>query len=119
MRLGQIKRATESLYTGTATVYMAGYEKGAHGAQERTRAVLFENIPCRLSYDRKVPNDQDTTGAVIQDVTMFCDPSYIIPPGSRVVITQNGRERSFDCSGQAAVYESHQEVELTVLREKA
>ena len=119
MSLGQIKQAVASLYTGKATVYTAGYEINGHGAQERSWSVVYENIPCRLSFDRKVPNDQDTTGLIIQDITMFCDPSYSIPPGSKIVITQNGQTRTYECSGPSAVYESHQEVELTAHRERA
>lgn len=119
MSLGQIKQAVASLYTGRATVYTAGYVKNEHGAQERSWSAVYTDIPCRLSFDRKVPNDQDTTGLVIQDITMLCDPSYEIPPGSKIDITQNGRTRTYECSGPSAVYESHQEVELTVHRERA
>lgn len=119
MSLGQIKRAIESLYTATATIYTTTYTKNSHGVQEKSRQPAYEDIPCRLSYDRKVANDQDTTGTIVQDITMFCDPSYDIPPGSKIVIAQNGRERTYKCSGQAAVYESHQEVELTAYRKRA
>ena len=119
MSLGQIKQAIESLYSGKATVYTVTYQKNSHGAQERSESALYTDIPCRLSYDRKVSNDQGTTGAILQDITMYCDPSYNIPPGSKIVITQNGATRTYECSSQSAVYESHQEVELTVHRKKA
>ena len=117
--LGQIKGALQHMYIGTATVYGYSYTTGEHGAEVKTQTALFTNIPCRLSYDRKVANDQDTHGQILQDITMHCDPSYNIPPGSKIVITQNGRTRTYKCSSQAAVYESHQEIELTAYRERA
>lgn len=119
MSLGQIKQAIESLYTGKATIYTAVHEKNAHGAQDQSWDVLYEEIPCRLSYDRKAANSQDTYGAVDQDVTLYCDPSYIIPAGAKVKVVQNGAERTYECGSDPAVYESHQEVELTAYRKRA
>lgn len=119
MSLGQIKSALEQLHTGTATVYGITYSTGEHGAEVAEEAPVFEDIPCRLSYDRKVSNDEDTYGRIIQDITMFCDPSYTIAPGSRIVITQNGVSREYRSASQAAVYESHQEIELTAFRRRA
>ena len=119
MSRGAIKQAIESLYAGKAKVYTTSYVTDAHGAQKRSQSVLYDAVPCRLSYDRKVPNDQDTYGMIIQDITLFCDPSYAIPAGAKIDITQNGRTTTYECSGQAAVYESHQEIELTALRKRA
>lgn len=121
MSLGQIKQALQTLYTGTATVYTYGYvtdERGAEVMSEEATEALTD-IPCRLSYDRKENNEQNTVGTIVQDITMHCDPSYDIPAGSKIVITQNGVTRTYKCSSKPAVYESHQEVELTAYRERA
>ena len=119
MNVEQTKRELQRLYTGRATVYAYSYEKGNHGSQVKTTQVLYEDIPCRRSYDRKVVNDQDTHGLIIQDITMYCDPDSVIPSGSRTAITQDGRTEAYMCSSQPAVYECHQEVELTAYRERA
>ena len=119
MSLGQIKKELQRLYTGKATVYVYSWETDKNKVQKKTCTAILTDIPCRLSYDRKVNNEQDTTGDILQDITMICDPSYNIPAGSKIVITQNGATRTYRCSSDPAVYESHQEVELTTYRKKA
>jgi hypothetical protein len=117
--LRSAKEAARMLYTGSATVYNYAYAKNEHGVDVKQEYIVFKDIPCRLSYDRKAVNSQDTVGDEVQDITMFCDPEYDIPAGSKIVITQAGVTRKFKCSSPAAVYESHQEVELTVYRGRA
>ena len=117
--LKSIKDAARMLYTGSATVYNYRYTKDEHGVDGKSEYIVLTGIPCRLSYDRKSPTEQDEAGNEVQDITMFCDPEYDIPAGSKIVITQAGAVRKFQCSSPPAVYESHQEVELTVYRGRA
>ena len=119
MSLVQINTEPATLYTGKATIYSYSYATGEHGAKEKSLTPILEDIPCRLSFSRKAENEQDTAGSIVQDVTMYCDPSYEIPSGSKIVITQNGVTRTYKCSSDPAVYESHQEVELTAYRKRA
>lgn len=119
MSLGQIKKELQTLYTGKATIYSYSYATGEHGVKQKGDIPILTDIPCRLSFSRKAENEQDTTGSIVQDITMYCDPSYEIPSGSKIVITQNGVTRTYKCSSDPAVYESHQEVELTAYRKRA
>jgi hypothetical protein len=43
---------------------------------------------------------------------VFLDPAVPVPPGSKLVITQNGVTGEYVRSGEPAVYTFHKEVQL-------
>ena len=49
---------------------------------------------------------------VAQTVTLYIDPSVVIPEGSKITVTQNQVTADYGRSGKAAVYTDHQEVPL-------
>lgn len=82
--------------------------------------LVQEGIPCHLSYSSAVPAAGSSTAAsVVQSIKLFLAPEPVIPPGSRIEVTQQGRTENYDQSGQAAVYSSHQEILLELWREYA
>lgn len=107
----------ESLYNSTCSVY--GYiterdeETGIDGIKEKE---LYKDIPCRISY-KSIPNAQQTeTGATLKQVIkLFCSPDIEISAGSRIICGGV----SYRAAGQATLYASHQEIELTLDKEWA
>lgn len=121
MRIPNAKRYIEALYSGAADVYDFQYEDTGHGAKVLSSEpqLVYEGIPCRISYENREANDQDRYGDVRQEIVMFCDPSYRIRPGARIEVEQAGASQSYECAGKAAVYVSHQEIRLEIHRERA
>lgn len=112
--LGNIKRATESLYHGRMDVvtYQDVTDPETHitGMQEVTKQ---EGIPCRLSYS-SAPSTSGTQTATNtgQTIKVFYSPEIAIKSGSKLVITQNGQTTTYKASGEPKNYESHNEVEV-------
>ena len=79
-----------------------------------------EEIPCHLSYSSTaLAAGSDTVTAVAQTIKLFLAPELVVPPGSRIEVTQQGRTESYAQSGKAAVYSSHQEILLEIWKEYA
>lgn len=70
-------------------------------------------IPCHLDYGDVGPVEALEPGQrVVLGATLFLAPEVEIAPGSRVSVKQNGVQLVFEASGEAAVYQTHQEVPL-------
>ena len=115
------RMAIEATYDGTCRIYKMRPVKDPDTKVTRQEEVLVqEGIPCHLSYSSAVPAAGSSTAAsVVQSIKLFLAPEPVIPPGSRIEVTQQGRTESYDQSGQAAVYSSHQEILLELWRECA
>lgn len=115
------RKAIEATYDGTCRIYRMRPVKDPDTKVTRQEEVLVqEGIPCHLSYSSAVPAAGSSTAAsVVQSIKLFLAPEPVIPPGSRIEVTQQGRTESYDQSGQAAVYSSHQEILLELWREYA
>ena len=73
-----------------------------------------------LSYSSTAPAaGSDTVAGVAQTIKLFLAPEPVVPPGSRIEVTQQGRTESYAQSGKAAVYSSHQEILLEIWKEYA
>ena len=121
MKFPNIKREVESLYTGRASVYDFVYTDNGHGAKAMSDepALVYGNIPCRLSYERKDQVVQGNYGDINQEIVMYCNPKYDISPGAKIVITQAGNTEEYECAGLKAMYVSHQEIRLEAFRKRA
>lgn len=109
------RRLLEKTYDGSMAVYTAGKEK-LKGESVLSWSMLHDGIPCALSM-LKVPElrrAQDA-GGIEYTAVLFCAPEIEIPPGSRITVTQYGRETAFCYSGECIRYPTHQE--LSVKRE--
>lgn len=112
------KNALTSLWTGRADIYnreaVLNTGNGRNEPQERLKS---RAVPCRLSY-KAIPSvsEQDGAAVVAQTVTMFIGREAEVPPGSKVVVTQNGVTEVYAASGKPAVYTHHQEITLEVFK---
>lgn len=110
----KVRRAIESLYTGICNVivYDDVTDPETH-LTEKDEVVVFENIPCKLSFERVNSNvSSETYSEKGQGVKLFVNPELVVPPGSKIVVEQNNVVNAYKLSGEPAVYASHQEIPL-------
>lgn len=108
------RRALEATYDGTCRIYGRKAVKDPETMVTRQEeALVQEGIPCHLSFSSAAPAAvAGTVTQVAQTIKLFLAPELLIPPGSRIEVTQQGRSESYAQSGKAAVYSSHQEIVL-------
>jgi len=109
-----MKNIIESLYTGICDIYE--YQKDTDPVSKITKNIETEvciNKKCRVSYKTISSSEQtDTTDNISQVIKLFIDPNLNVKPGSKIIVTQNGRSTSYISSGQPAIYTNHQEIIL-------
>lgn len=111
------RRAIESLYTGRCTVIEYRKIKKANKSTGFEEVTVIENQPCRLSYSRVTKaNETESATEITQTPKVFLPPELQIKPGSKLVISQNGRTTEFKNSGEPAVYSTHQEIMLELFK---
>lgn len=72
-----------------------------------------EKKPCRISFEDIYSNEEtDTEAKKAQKIKLFIAPELVIKPGSKIVVTGRGRTTIYKNSGEAAVYNTHQEIML-------
>ncbi|MCM1297132.1 MAG: hypothetical protein NC311_16450 [Muribaculaceae bacterium] len=78
---------------------------------------LFEDQPCKLSFEKQTTTDENHVATVTQGVKLFLSPDLVIPAGCKIVVKRfNELEREFEYSqsGEAAPFTNHQEITLTL-----
>ena len=108
------KEAIQSLWDGRATITVReGVLDERTGRTEPVERVTASELPCRISFTTVKSTEPDEEAArVAQTVTLYIDPSVVIPEGSKITVTQNQVTTDYERSGKAAVYTDHQEVPL-------
>ncbi len=108
--------AVKSLWRSSCTVKtrtVATDEKT--GRETDGEEVIFENIPCRISFESaNVLSQSDAAYPKTQTITLFTDRETDIPPGSKITVTHNGVTESYEMSGVPAVYSTHRETPLAL-----
>ena len=108
-----VKKAIESLYTGTCTVIEQRKVQKANKSTGFENIIVLEDEPCRLSFKNISSTSSGDVAASLKQVTvLFLSPSVTVKPGSKVRVTQNDVTADYESSGQPAIYPSHQEVIL-------
>lgn len=106
------------LWTGSCTVISR--IKKQDPVIKRTEFVeetIYENEPCRLSYQTLTPTtNKNGVAEVVQVPKLFISNELVIPPGSKIIVTQNGRTTEFSNSSEPAVYTNHQEIVLELFK---
>lgn len=119
-QLKKAKKAIQSLWTGVCNIFGFKDVEDKYGATIHTEVVLFENLPCRLSFKNISQTSQTESFAVSsQIVKLFIAPEVYVPPGSVIEVTQNGVTRKYKHSGISAVYTNHQEIVLEAYKGSA
>lgn len=106
----------EKMYESICSVWQFSrvYDKATHSTKMK-KVALFENVPCHVSYGISGAAKQTDTIAVIgQNITLYLPPEYAVPAGCEIIIEGQGRTTKYESSGEPAVYQSHQEISLTL-----
>ena len=78
---------------------------------------VVENQPCKLSFEKLNAVVQTGTAAKqTQGTKLFIAPEIKVKPGSKIIVEQNGVTTEYSASGVPAVYPSHVEIKLELLR---
>jgi len=117
-QLLMVRKVIESQYDGFCDVIE--YQKRQNLMTKITNfeeVVVKKGERCRLSFENvQVNTETDTTSNVGMKVKLFIAPELNIKPGSKIVVTQNGRITAYKNSGEPAVYATHQEVMLEIFK---
>lgn len=108
------QKAIRKLWDGLCDVYVRETQVNpASGRDEPVPVLLHQNVPCRLSYHLIAETKEDSGAEKIQQTTkLFLAKDVEIPPGSKLVVTQEGKTEAYSRTGQPAVYSHHQEIML-------
>jgi len=113
-----VRKAIESLYTGICTVKQ--WEDVTDPISKITSSqevIKFDNQPCKLSYEKQTSATNTVGPALIsQTIKLFINPELNIAPGSKIIVTQNGKTTEFSRSGEPAVFSNHQEITLVLFK---
>ncbi len=112
-----IDKILKRLFNGTCDVIEFLEKKDKFGIIQFSEKVVLRDIPCRICY-KKVNSavKGKASDYVTQTVTLIIDRDIDIKNGSIIKVFQNGKEVFYQKTGEAAVYESHREINM-VLRD--
>ena len=116
------RRAIERFYDDRCYIYETGYIKDLEtGITKASNDILVvENEPCRISFKSLAPAAQTNGPAELsQEIKLFIAPEHNIKEGSKIVVNRNGKILEYKHSGASALYDSHQEIVLTLVKEYA
>lgn len=111
----------EQTYDGTCAIYnLQDVKDPETKITEQKEVTLQADISCHLSFSGVVTAEGTGTSTdVKQEIKLFLAPEILVPPGSRIEVTQHGATESYSRSGKPAVYSSHQEIMLEFWKEYA
>ena len=112
------KKAMERLWRDSCTVYVRESVVQDSLTAFRERA-LYEDIPCKLSFQTLPAAGEGDIAQVSQAVKLFLSKEYEIPAGSRIEVFREGRQFQFRRSGEAGIFSLHQEILMEPVKERA
>ncbi|MFI3175802.1 MAG: hypothetical protein R3Y53_11525 [Bacillota bacterium] len=107
-----MRRIVPLLYNLVCSIFVQKEVIDKRGVTTFLEEVLYENVPCRMSYVSHKPSKSwGKTGVELayesrKKVKLFLDSSLVVPVGAVVVIS--GQKYLY--SGASAVYSGHQEI---------
>lgn len=118
--MSKARRAVESLFDDTCTIYTHEQIKDAEtGVTQQQKIIYAENIPCRISFSNFPSANNGEQSKIRQGVKLFINTEIKIPAGSFITITRQGMATDYACTGQPAIYKTHQEINLELYEEYA
>lgn len=108
------KKAIESMYRDTATVYTQSNVKNSSGFDddEKELEIVTKDIPVKVSKSGLKSGGKDTYAEMNYDAVIYLDTKLELPSGAIIDVTDvNGRIRRYKrASGGYMSYITHQEV---------
>ena len=112
-QLVKAQKIIEASYQGRCVVTTYQKQRKADHSTEFAEKVLYDNIPCRLSFESiSQATGTNNANAVTQNIKLFVSPNYDIPPGCKIRVTQGQFTAEYKSSGLPSVYPTHQEIIL-------
>lgn len=111
------RKVIENTYTDTCTVFEFEDIK-EKGITKKRRFLKFQGIKCALSTigirtrTISTTNQTDIENNISYDAKLFLSPEVEIKAGSRIEVSRLGRIFKFQSTGEAFIYETHQEIML-------
>lgn len=114
------RRALERTWRDRCTVLVQRRVTDAEtGLTDFGETVLYDALPCRLSFERLAAAGSGSVAAVSCGVKLFLAPEWEIPAGCKIIVTRAGqpeRQLTFARSGEPGFYSDHQEIQLEQFR---
>lgn len=85
---------------------------------------VYTDIPCHISHNRVqsaktvAPVENGVAYAPVTLSRLSLAPDIEIKPGSKIIVTRNGVSTAYKNSGEPAMFQTHQEIALTVEDER-
>lgn len=121
-QISKAKQAIQMLYFDRCNIYGIQKYKDPVTKEiiEKDDDVIYSDVPCKLSYKDVSQADNDgISSAVNQVVTLKLDNELVIKPGSKIVVTRNGRSTTYQNSGAPAIGVNQQIITLELFKEEA
>lgn len=114
MLVSKYQDALRELWTGLCDVFtLSSIVNPTNGRNESEEILERSGLPCRISFSNVSSTEENNDAALVrQTIKLFIANDVVIPPGSKLVITQAGKTDSYVKSGEPAVYSTHQEIVL-------
>jgi len=116
------RKAMEMLYQDRCNIYESQYivNPTTKITEQVDDTLIIENAPCRVSFNSfPAATPTDSSNLISQSVKLFIAPDLDIKAGSKIEITRNGKTTTYTRSGEAAIYNTHQEIFLELWKGRA
>lgn len=112
------KALEQHMWHGRAMVKVwEEYEDPISFVTKHGEVTKYEDIPCKLSHKTFAATSSTGAGAVLtKEIKLSLGNEYDIPPGSKIIVTQNGITEEYTRSGKPAMFRVHQEIELELFK---
>lgn len=124
MDLSFARKHIEQLYFDKCSVIE--YQHVTEGNLSFVREVqVYTDIPCHISFNRgtsaktTTPAGDGLANAPVSLVRLSLAPDIHVKPGSKIIVTRNGRATEYKSSGVPSMFQTHQEIALTMEDEYA
>lgn len=108
-----MRNQIESTYTDTCSIWEKKKDKQPNGITTFEPVEVVNDLACRISFKSINSTGTSNNAQAVQTViTLFINPTIDIRPGSKLLITRNGRTKEYGYSGEPAQYDTHQEYVL-------
>lgn len=112
------RKALEKLWKGTCDVIGYGeVEDPETFLTTQGEIILHQGLKCKLSHKNISTTSPTGAGAIVaQQIKLSLGNEYEVPPGCKIIVSQNGKTAAYARSGEPAVFIDHQEIVLDIFR---
>lgn len=105
------RKALESTYEDTCTI-IRDIEKEVNGINKHTTIKVAENIICALVTGNNPILQTETAAFFNYTAKIITIPEVNVKAGDRIIVNRFGKIIKYECAGEPAIYETHQEILL-------